>query len=92
MLDFSKLLAGLEKGVQFVEEVAPTIAELTPYGAIAETAVKAIGAVTETIHNVAERVNEGEIVANSQDQEQVRALAQRLHDVNDDLARQIDES
>lgn len=90
--DLSKLIAGLEKGVQFAEEIAPTLAALTPYGALVETATKAIGAVTETVQNVQERISEGEIVAHSADQAQVRALAQRLHDLNDQLAQQIDDS
>jgi hypothetical protein len=92
MFDFSKILPALEKGVQFVEQIAPTLAELTPYGAVAETAVKAIEAVTETVQNVQQRVEEGSIVAHSNDQAQVRGLAERLHAVNDGLAKQIDES
>lgn len=91
-MDFTKLLSALEKGVQFAEEITPTLAALTPYGALATTAVKAIGAVTETVQNVQERITEGQIVAHSTDQAQVRALAQRLHAVNDQLAQQIDQS
>lgn len=90
--NFASVIAALEKGVQFAEEITPTLAALTPYGAIAETAVKAIGAVTETVQNVQARVEEGTIVAHSNDQAQIKALAQRLHDVNDQLAQQIDNS
>lgn len=84
--DLSKVLAALESGVKFAEQIAPTIAELTPYGAVASTAVNAIGAVADTVSNIAERVNEGKIVATSNDQAQIRDFAQRLHDVNDGLA------
>jgi len=91
-MNLSKIIAALEKGVSFVEEIAPTLAELTPYGQVAEVAVKAIGAVTDTVQNLQERINEGTIVAHSTDQAQVQALAQRLHDVNDGLAKQVDDS
>ncbi len=91
-MDFTKILSALDKGVQFAEEIAPTLAMLTPYGAVAETAIKAIGAVTDTVTNVEARVTEGTIVASSTDQAQVRDLAQRLHDVNDTLAKQVDAS
>lgn len=91
-MDFSKLLAALEDGVKFAEGVVPMIAELTPYGALAVTAVKAVGAVTETVQNVQERIAEGSIVAHSNDQAQVRDLAQRLHDLNDQIADQVDKS
>lgn len=92
MVDFSKVLAALEDGVKFAEGIVPMIAELTPYGALATTAIKAVGAVTETVQNVQERMNEGSIVAHSSDQEQVRDLAQRLHDLNDQIAEQIDKT
>lgn len=91
-MDFSKVLAALEDGVKFAETIVPMIAELTPYGALASTAIKAVGAITDTVQNVQERVAEGSIVAHSNDQAQVRALAQRLHDLNDSLADQIDKT
>jgi len=91
-MDFSKVIAALEKGVSFVEEIAPTLAELTPYGNAAGVAVKAIEAITETVQNIEERVAEGTIVLHSTDQAQVKALAQRLHDVNDGLSKQVDDS
>lgn len=91
-MDFTKIISALETGVQFVEEFAPTVAALTPYGGLVDTATKAIEAVTETVENVQARVEEGAIVASSNDQAQVRDLAQRLHDANDVIAKQIDES
>lgn len=91
-MDLSKILAALEKGVEFAEQFTPIIASLTPYGALAATAIKAVGAVTDTVTNLQARIDEGQIVAGSTDQEQVRALAQRLHDINDELARQVDAS
>jgi hypothetical protein len=91
-LDFNKILAALESGVQFVEQITPTLAALTPYGALAETAVKAIGAVTETVQHLQASVADGTIVAHSNDQATVRAMAQRLHDANDLRAQQIDQS
>lgn len=91
-MNISKMLAALEDGVKFAEGIVPMIAELTPYGALAVTAVKAVGAVTETVQNLQARIAEGSIVAHSKDQAQVRDLAQRLHDLNDQIADQVDKS
>lgn len=92
MFDLSKVLSALETGVKFAEGIVPTLAALTPYGALATTAIKAVGAITETVANLQERIDEGQIVAHSTDQQQVRALAQRLHDINDQLAAEIDKT
>lgn len=92
MFDLSKVLTALESGVKFAEQIVPELAALTPYGALATTAIKAVSAVTETVQNVQERIDEGSIVAHSTQPEQVRALAQRLHDLNDQLAEQIDKT
>lgn len=91
-MDFSKLMGALEKGVQFAEEMAPALGALTPYAGVAETAANAIAAVTEVVQNVQQRIEDGSIVAHSDDQDQVRQMAQRLHDINDGLAEQIDKS
>lgn len=92
MADFSKILAALEKGVQFAEAAVGTIAQLTPYGALATTVVQAIGAVTDTVSNLQDRMAEGKIVLSSTDQATVRGLAERLSALNDQLAQQVDDS
>lgn len=89
-MNFDKILSALRTGVAFAEQIVPTIAQLTPLGGIAETAIKAVGAITETVENVQKRIEEGELVARTTDQQEVRALAQRLHDLNDQIAAQID--
>lgn len=91
-MNLTKIIEGLEKGVQFAESIVPTIAELTPYGALATTITKAVGAITETVVNVNQRIAEGSIVASSTDAATIRGYAQRLHDLNDTLAQQIDDS
>jgi hypothetical protein len=92
LADLSKILAFLEHGVQFAEKAAPVLGELTPLGALASTVINAVGAVTETVANVQQQISDGKIVANSTDASQVRDMAQRLHDANDVLAKQVDDS
>jgi hypothetical protein len=91
-LNLSNIIAGLSSAVHMAESLLPEVAALTPYGAIATKVIAAVTAATEVAENVSARIAEGKIVASSTDQAQVRALAQKLHDLNDKLAAQIDES
>lgn len=91
-MNFQNIIAGIESAVKMAETLVPEIAALTPYGALATTVMKAIGAATEMANNLQTRVAEGTIVLNSTDQAKVRDLAQRLHDLNDGLADQIDKT
>ena len=89
-MNLTNIIAGLKSAAHMAETLVPEIASLTPYGAIATTVVNAVGAATEMADELNARIAEGKIVASSTDQEQVRDLAQKLHDHNDELARQID--
>jgi hypothetical protein len=82
----------IKKGVEFAEGLQPAIALIPGAGTILATAVGAVGAVTEVVVNLQERVAEGKIVLASEDEAELKGYAQRLSDVNDDLAKQIDDS
>jgi hypothetical protein len=91
-LNISNIISGIKSAVTMAEQFIPELAALTPYGDVAATVVKAVEAATEVADNVVARIDEGEIVAHSHDQAQVKALAQQLHDLNDRIAEQIDAS
>jgi predicted LPLAT superfamily acyltransferase len=91
-LNLKNIIAGIQSAVTMAETLVPEIAALTPYGALATTVIKAVSAATEMAGNLQTRIDEGSIVASSTDQAQVRELAQKLHDLNDGLAKQVDDS
>lgn len=91
-MNLSNIIAGLESAVKMAEQLVPEIAALTPYGAIATTVVKAVGAASEMAQHLQTSIADGTIVASATDQAKVRDMAQRLHDHNNQLAQQIDDS
>jgi NhaP-type Na+/H+ and K+/H+ antiporter len=91
-VNLKNIIAGIQSAVNMAETLVPEIAALTPYGALATTVISAVSAATEMAGNLQARIDEGTIVAHSTDAAEVRSLAQRLHDLNDQLANQIDES
>ena len=87
------ILPALQKGLEFVSGLT----EALPQGikdAMPEVVGKAAqigGAVLETAVNIKERVDEGKIVASSQDQEQLKTILAGIRDENDKLRRYIAE-
>lgn len=94
-MDIKKLLATVQSGVEFVEGLSPLIGLIPGVGqatAIVDLGIKAAGAVAEIVANIQDRVAEGSIVMNSDDQDELRGYAERLSAVNDQLAAYIDQS
>lgn len=90
-MDFSKILNAVKTGVSFAEELTPLLGLITDVP-ILGTAVKAVGAVTEVVDNIQTRIAEGKIVVSSDDQDEIRGMAERLSVVNDELAQYIKDS
>lgn len=88
MTKFKDILATMEKGVEFAEEMLP-LAHAIPGVAIVETVVKVAGGVSETLRNIQARGAEAGIVIDSKDQKQIQAITERLAAVNDQLMQAI---
>lgn len=87
-MNVKAILAALDKGVDFVEQILPLAKQLPvvgTYASLAETAIKAVGAIQEVVQNIEARVTEGQIVLASKDQAELKALIARLAAVNDGL-------
>jgi hypothetical protein len=91
-MDFTKLFDTLKKGVEFAEELAPVLDTIPVAGSIVNTAVRAVGAITEVLSNVQEKVAEGAIVLHSDDQAQLTDLIDRITKANDELMAYVDNS
>lgn len=91
-MDISKLLETVKAGVEFAEGLVPVLTFIPGAGTVIASAVTAVGAVTDVVSNIQERVTEGEIVLKSDDQAELRGYAERLSAVNDQLAAYIDQS
>ncbi len=71
---FASVLAGLQQGLQIVEQLSTAAAAVgAPTGMIA-TVAKIGGALLETAQNVQARVADGTVAATSQDQDELKAV------------------
>jgi len=91
-LDFNKIKSALTSAVNLAEQFLPLIPGLGQVGALAATGIKIIGAVSDIVEHTQQAIADGKIVASSQDQAWIKEQAQKLHDINDQLAQQIDDS
>lgn len=91
-MDVSKLLDIIKKGVEFAEQLSPVLSMIPGAGPIVAMAVKAAGAITDVVTNVQERVEEGQIVMNSDQSDELNGYIARLAAINDSLATEIDDS
>ena len=91
-MSLNNLLATLAKGVDFVENILPVVRAVPGIGnvvSIVETALNAAGALSETVQNVQQRIEEGKVVAASDDQAQLKDMIARIQAANDELAAYI---
>ena len=91
-MSLNSLLATLAKGVDFVENILPVVRAVPGIGnvvSIVETALNAAGAISETVQNVQQRIEEGKVVAASDDQAQLKDMIARIQAANDELAAYI---
>jgi hypothetical protein len=91
-MDIAKILETIQKGVEFAEQLTPVISMIPGAGGLITTAVKAVGAVTEVVENIQERVAEGAIVLASNDEAEINGYIDRLAAVNDELMVYVDNS
>jgi hypothetical protein len=91
-LDFKKIEAALEQGIGLAEQFLPLIPGLGQVAGLAELAIKVVGSVTDIVDHTNQAIVDGHIVADATDQAKVRDMAQKLHDINDEIAKQIDDS
>jgi len=91
--DVKKILSTLETGVQFAENLTPLL-DFLPGGAVVSSilakAPEVIGAVTDIAANVVQQLDDGKIVMESNDENQIRAMLTRLEAADDALAAYID--
>lgn len=90
-MDIKAFIAGTSNAVSWLETTLPLV-KLIPGFPIAETVLKAAGAITETVANVQTRAAEANIVIHSDDQAEIRGITDRLAAVNDELMAYIDAS
>lgn len=83
------LLPTLQKGVEFVENLLPVATSLGA-PAIVATVAKAAAAVLETAESLSDRIEEGKVVATSQDQVELKTILGRLQAKNDELRHYIE--
>ena len=86
-------LPTLQKGLDFVtgltDALPQGIKDVMPE--VVGKAAQIGGAILETAVNINDRVQEGRIVASSDDQEQLKSILERIRDENDKLRRYIAE-
>lgn len=91
-MDFTKLFDTLKKGVEFAEQLSPIISMIPGAGPIADTAIRAVGAITEVLSNVQQKAAEGVIVLHTDDQAELTDLINRITKANDELMNYVDNS
>lgn len=85
-MDISKIAAALKKGLETMEALAP----LAVLGGPAAAGIGSIAATLADIgQNVLDKIEDGAVVASSDDKEQVKALLAQIQAENDTLAARI---
>lgn len=88
-MDFSTLSAGLRKGLETIKALAP----LAAFGGPAVAGLAKIADSLATIGaNVLEKIEDGTVVATSQDKAEVQKLLAEIQDENDALAQRVIDS
>lgn len=87
---FSGLLDGLKRGLETVETLLPIATALGAPTGLITSVVGIAGAVLETGQNVATRIEEGQVVASSDDQAELKSILSRIQAKNDELAAYIE--
>jgi hypothetical protein len=90
-MDVVKATEGLQAALDTAQKLAPVAVALGMPEQVADIANVANAAVS-VASNLAERINEGRIVASSGDADKVRAILAGLQAENDKLAAAIDAS
>lgn len=88
--NFSGLLDGLKRGLETVDALLPIATALGAPTGLVTSVIGIAGAVLETGQNVAARIEEGQIVASSNDQAELKSILSRIQAKNDELAAYIE--
>lgn len=86
-MNVSDIIAALDRGAQTAEMLSPIAQALG--GSTAGSIVGIIASLAATAANVLERIEEGKVVASSNEQAELKAYIERLGRVNDSLAATI---
>lgn len=85
-MDLNQILFSLQKGINTAQAIAGPLAAIgVPGAGLAK-------ALLEIAENVQTRINEGAVVATSQDRERVKQIIQELQAENDRLNAEIEKS
>lgn len=85
-MDLKTILQNLQKGIDTAQSIAGPLAAIgVPGAGLAK-------ALLDVAENVKLRIDEGAVVATTDDEESVKAIIERLQAINDDLAAEIDRS
>lgn len=83
-------LSALRTGLSVVQTLAPLATAAGAPAGLVEKVSGIAGAVLDTAQTINQRVEEGHIVATSNDQDQLKALVAGIQAENDELDRFID--
>lgn len=86
----SAVISGLQQGLSLVQTMAPLATAVGAPPGLVEKVTNIAGAVLDTAQNVSQRVEEGAIVATSNDQQQLKDIVASIQRENDELDRFID--
>lgn len=89
-MNISQVLAALNRGAEMIERLTPLATALG--GSTAATVSGVIVSTAAVASNVLERIKEGNMVASSHDQEELKAMVARLGNMNDALNAAIEKS
>ena len=87
-MDAKQIIAGLQSGLKSVEMLAPLLGVNPAIGSVLSVA----SALTGVASNVLDRIEEGKIVAESNDIDTIRKMVGELAAINDMLSKKIAES
>lgn len=86
----SSVLPTLQKGLDLLDDLLPMAEQIggTIPGVVGQV-TKIGAALTETVQNIFDRVEEGKVVASSDDQEQLKGILEGIRAKNDQLRSYI---
>lgn len=90
--NFAGLLSGLQKGLDTVQALLPIATALGAPTGLVDKVTNIAQATLETGQHVQAKIEEGTIVATSQDQDQLKSILAQIEAENDALAAYIDAS
>lgn len=86
----TNFISGLQHAVAAVETLLPVATALGAPTGMVQKVTDIAGAAIDVAQNVSTRIDEGKIVATSQDQDQLKTVLASLQAKNDELAAYID--